>query len=111
MFGGPVGDVGSGVVADPANRARIEIDVAVLGRAEHGRTRRVLSLGEAKWDRPIDAGHLDRLARARDLLAVKGFDTRDTVLACYSGAGFTPELRAARARDVALIDLDDLYRP
>ena len=59
----------------------------------------------------MDLGHLDRLSRARDLLAVKGFDTRDTILACYSGAGFAPDLQAARDRtDVALIDLNQIYR-
>ena len=111
VFGGPPGEVGAGVVADPANRTQIEIDVAVLAPADHGRPRRILSLGEAKWDRVMDLGHLDRLSRARDLLAVKGFDTRDTILACYSGAGFAPDLQAARDRtDVALIDLNQIYR-
>jgi uncharacterized protein len=107
-FGGPPGEVGSGVVADPANRSQIQIDVAVLAPADHGHPRRVLSLGEVKWDRVMDPGHLERLRRARDLLAVKGFDTRDTVLACYSGAGFAPDLRA-HAGNVALISLDQLY--
>jgi uncharacterized protein len=109
IFAGPAGEVGSGVVADPANRTQIEIDVAVLAPVEHGRPRRVLSLGEVKWDRVMDTGHVNRLHRARDLLAVKGFDTRDTKLACYSGAGFTPELAASRAQDITLIGLDQLY--
>ena len=110
IFGGPAGEVGHGVVADPANRTQIEIDVAVLAPADHGRPRRVLSLGEAKWDRVMDEGHLARLGRARDLLAVKGFDTRETVLACYSGAGFTPALHATAGDHTALISLDQLYR-
>jgi uncharacterized protein len=109
-FGGPQGDVGSGVVADPGNRTQIQIDVAVLAPAEHGRPRRILSLGEVKWDRVMDAGHLERLRRARDLLAVKGFDTRDTILACYSGAGFTPDLQETHEESAALIGLDQLYR-
>jgi hypothetical protein len=52
-------------------------------------------------------GHLERLRRARDLLSVKGHRADDAVLACYSGAGFTPELTAAAARDrrVLLVDL------
>jgi hypothetical protein len=33
-----------------------------------------------------------RLARARDLLAARGFDTTGSILACYSGAGFEPGL-------------------
>ncbi|HZR47959.1 MAG TPA: ATP-binding protein [Streptosporangiaceae bacterium] len=108
LFNGPAGTVGSGVVPDPENRTQIQIDVAVLAPADHGHPRRVLSLGEAKWDRPMGTAHLGRLRRARDLLAVKGFDTRDAVLACYSGAGFTPGLRTGD--DVALIGLDRLYQ-
>jgi len=111
VFGGPPGEVGSGVVTDPANRAQIEIDVAVLAPAEHGHPRRVLSLGEAKWERVMDLQHVERLRRARDLLAVKGFDTRGTRLHCYSGAGFTPELRSAQDgdADIHLVDLSQLY--
>ena len=58
----------------------------------------------------MDASHVSRLARARDLLAVKGYDITDTVLACYSGAGFHHGLRkSARASRVALIDVAGLY--
>jgi hypothetical protein len=52
---------------------------------------------------------VQRLERARELLASKGYDTRDTVLACYSGAGFTQELRAERRHGLVLIGLDQLY--
>jgi uncharacterized protein len=99
------------VVADPANSAQLEIDVAVPAPAEHGHPRRVLSLGEAKWERVMDLQHVERLRRARDLLAVKGFDTRGARLHCYSGAGFSPELRSAQAADadIHLVDLDKLY--
>ena len=109
VFGGRPGEVGSGVVTDPANRTQIEIDVAVLAPAEPGRPRRILSLGETKWDRVMDLRHVERLRRARDLLAVKGFDTRDTVLACYSGAGFDRELQAGQRHDIRLVGLDQLY--
>ncbi|HYZ57220.1 MAG TPA: ATP-binding protein [Streptosporangiaceae bacterium] len=109
LFGGPAGQVGAGVVADPANRTQIEVDVAVLAPVDHGHPRRILSLGEAKWDRVMDPDDVGRLRRARDLLAVKGFDTRNTVLACYSGAGFTRGLRADHDSDIALIDLSQLY--
>jgi AAA+ ATPase superfamily predicted ATPase len=109
VFGAPPGEVGSGVVSDPANRTQIQIDVAVLAPAEHGRPRRVLSLGEVKWDRIMGPHHVERLRRARDLLAVKGFDTRDTLLTCYCGAGFDRELRADQRRDIRLIGLDELY--
>jgi AAA+ ATPase superfamily predicted ATPase len=108
-YGGLPGEVGSGVVSDPANRTQIEIDVAVLAPAEHGRPRRILSLGEAKWDRVMDLRHVERLRRARDLLAVKGFDTRGTLLTCYSGAGFHPDLRAAPGGEIQTVGLDELY--
>ena len=46
----------------------------------------------------MTVGHVERLRRARDLLAVKGYDTSATKLACYSRAGFDVGLRdAARA--------------
>ncbi len=109
VFGGLPAEVGSGVVADPANRTQIEVDVVVLVPAEPGQPRKILSLGEAKWDRVMDLRHVARLRRARDLLAVKGFDTRDTVLTCYSGGGFSPELRASLSRDILLVGLDQLY--
>jgi hypothetical protein len=55
--------------------------------------------------------HLTRLRRARDLLSAKGEQTADAVLACYSGAGFTEELRELAATDprVLLVSLDRLY--
>lgn len=73
--------------------------------------RQVLSLGEAKWGETMGAGHLDRLRRARDLLSVRGHDTSGTVLACYSGSGFTGELRgmAQADRRILLVDLERLY--
>ncbi len=72
----------------------------------------MLSLGEAKWGEVMGVRHVERLRRARELLAGKGFDTRDTVLACYSGAGFDPELRASISSDQVLtIGLGELYKP
>ena len=109
VFGAPPGEVGSGVVADSANRAQIEVDVVIFAPAEPGRPRRILSLGEAKWDRVMELRHVERLRRARDLLAVRGFDTRDTLVHCYAGAGFSRELRASRGPDVRLVGLDKLY--
>ncbi|MBV9445255.1 MAG: ATP-binding protein [Streptosporangiaceae bacterium] len=109
VFGGLPGEIGSGVVSDPANRIQIEVDVVALAPAEPGRPRKILSLGEAKWDRVMDLRHVERLRRARDLLAAKGFDTRDTVLSCYSGAGFSRELQAAQSPDLRLVGLDQLY--
>jgi hypothetical protein len=55
--------------------------------------------------------HLNRLARARELLAGRQLDTTATVLTCYSGAGFDADLLAASAGrdDVLLVGLDRLY--
>lgn len=105
MFGALSGEVGSGVVADPARRTQLQIDVAVLAPAMPGEPRKVLSLGEAKWSDVLDQGAVDRLRRARDLLSAKGYDTADTLLAGYSGAGFEPGLD----RTMLTIGLDRLY--
>ncbi len=112
VFGDWPGEVAAAVVADPARHTQIQVDVTVLATDDPGRPRRVLSLGEAKWDKVMTPRHLERLRRARDLLSVRGYDVRATKLACYSGAGFDAGLRdAARAgQDVTLIGLDDLYR-
>ena len=111
LFGGLPGEVAAGVVNDPTNRTQIEVDVAVLAPEDPGRPRRVLSLGEAKWDKVIGPGHLDRLRRARDLLSVRGFDTTETVLACFSGRGFDDDVLVAARGDprILLVDLPMLY--
>lgn len=109
IFGVPTGQVAAGAVTDPAG-GEVEVDVAVLGPAEPGQPRAIVSLGEAKWGSAMGARHLARLRRARSLLEVKGFDASRTVLALYSGAGFDDELRAAAGRDsVMLVDLAMLY--
>lgn len=108
-FGGMPIDVTYGTVADPAARTGMELDVVVRGAV--GQDNGVLlSVGEAKWDRTMGMSHLDRLRHALILLAARGVDTTATRPACYSGAGFTPELRAAEARgEVVLVDLRRLY--
>lgn len=95
VFGDFPGQVAAATVNDPRDKKQIEIDVAVLAPEETGRPRRILSLGEAKWDRTMTFGHVERLRRARELLSAKGYDTSRTVLTCYSGAGFDQNLRAA----------------
>ena len=112
VFGGFPSEVAATVVPDPVNRTQVQVDVAVLSAATPEEPRRVLSLGEAKWGEVMGLGHLDRLRRARDLLSVKGHHAGDAVLACYSGAGFTPELTAVAASDrrVLLVDLTLLYQ-
>lgn len=110
LFGSPVGEVGSGVVNDPENRSQIEVDVAVFAPAAPGQSRWILSLGEAKWGEVIGRKHVERLRRARDLLA-SSFDTSECVLACYSAAGFHEELRSAQDKRLVLVALEDIYRP
>ncbi|MGH3848747.1 MAG: hypothetical protein ACRDR6_07850 [Pseudonocardiaceae bacterium] len=78
----------------------------VFAPAGPGEPRRILSLGEAKWGEALGTRHLDRLRRARDLLATRGYDTRDTVLACYGRT----ELSMPGGHDrVLAVGLDDLY--
>ncbi|NMO50101.1 ATP-binding protein [Actinoplanes sp. TBRC 11911] len=104
-------EVGSGTVNDPASRTQIEIDVVALAAQQSNNPRRILSLGEAKWGEVIGHHHLQRLATARDLLRLKGYDTDTTVLTLYGGAGFTDELTAAAAMDdrILLVGLERLY--
>jgi uncharacterized protein len=110
LYGDLPAEVGSGVVNDSANRAQIEVDVVVMAASAPGERRRILSLGEATWGEIMGLPHLERLRRARDLLAVKGFDTRDTALALYSAAGFNDDLReATEGESVLLIDAARLY--
>jgi hypothetical protein len=111
VYGGPPAEVGAGVVNDSASKSQIQIDVAVLAPQEPGRPRQILSLGEVKWGEVMGSPHLERLARARDLLTHKGYDTSATVLACYSGAGFHDDLRTAATRHpyTRLITLSDMY--
>jgi uncharacterized protein len=107
LFGALVGEVGSGIVNDPANRTQIEVGVAVLAPPEPGRPRRLLSLGEVKWGQVMTPQHITRLARARDLLAAS-FDIGDGTLACYSAAGFSADLRSAAGPGLILISSGDL---
>jgi hypothetical protein len=110
VFGVPVGEVASGTVADPGSKTQIEVDVAVFGPARAGEPRTVISLGEVKWGKFMGLRHVERLRRTRALLAVKGYDTSATTLACYSGAGFDAALSAAAEDgDILLVGADRLY--
>ena len=108
-FGGMPIQVASGTVADPVNRTSLEADVVVHGAI--GQDQGILlSVGEAKWHKVMHLGHLQRLRRILQLLEAKGVDIRHARPACYSGAGFDPELRAAESRgEVVLVDLQRLY--
>ncbi|WP_405815822.1 ATP-binding protein [Streptomyces sp. NBC_01390] len=108
-FGGLPIDVTSGTVADPATRTSHEVDVVVRGAVgqDHGI---LLSIGEAKWNKVMNIGHLERLRHILGLLAARGIDTSHAHPACYSGVGFSADLRAAAERgEVVLVDLERLY--
>jgi hypothetical protein len=112
LFGELPAGVGHGTVNDSGERTQIQVDVAVLAAPAPDEPRRILSLGEAKWGEVMSVRHLTRLARARDLLAAKKYDTSGTILACYSAAGFDRELREQAKRApgrVLLIGPEDLY--
>ncbi|WP_433521287.1 AAA family ATPase [Nocardia pseudovaccinii] len=120
VFGDLPGQVAAAAVNDPRDKRQVQIDVVVLAPEDTGQPRRILSLGEVKWDRTMTIGHLNRLRRARELLSDKGYDTSQTVLACYSGAGFDENLRAVgtapgqrtgNVDDPMLIDLNTVYAP
>ncbi|MFC4472620.1 hypothetical protein ACFPH6_50610 [Streptomyces xiangluensis] len=50
------------------------------------------------------------MRHVESLLAGRGVDTSAVRLTCYSGAGFTDDLRAAETKgDVILVDLRRLY--
>ncbi|WP_206305578.1 AAA family ATPase [Actinacidiphila soli] len=109
VFGGLPTRVAQGTVADPERRTSIELDVVVHGAI--GQDNGILlSIGEAKWNKVMDLRHLERLQHALRLLAAKGIDTTHSKPACYSGLGFSDDLREAERRgDVVLVDLDRLY--
>jgi len=109
VFGVLPGEVGSGVVGDSAGRTSIQVDVVVLAPAAPSASRRVLSLGEAKYGEVMGIKHVERLRRARDLLSQRGYDTREVVLACYSAAGFSRELLSTDDPRLRLIGPDELY--
>ncbi|GLW21785.1 hypothetical protein Mame01_18280 [Microbispora amethystogenes] len=103
-------EVAAGIAPGGGRGQNIEVDVIALA-PQDDHPRRLLSVGEAKRSQTMNVGHLKRLAQARDQLHMRGLDTRDTVLALYSGAGFDPALTEAAARDprVLLVDLPLLY--
>ena len=110
-LGGHRSRVESGTVADPAAKTSREVDLAVFGRDDEGRES-LLAIGEAKWNETMGMGHLERLRRIRALLHERNrVRTHDTRLLCFSGAGFTDELRHLAKHDVTLqlVDLQRLY--
>jgi hypothetical protein len=71
-----------------------------------------LAIGEAKWHETMSLAHLERLRHIRGLLTAQGRHGAATArLLCFSGAGFTAELRdeAAQSGEVRLLTPADLY--
>ncbi len=98
-----------GSLPEPAKRACHEAEVVVCGRIG-SRPDVLLSVGLARWNDVMEISHLERIRYILDVLADRGEDINRAKPACYSGAGFAPELRAAQARgEVMLVGLDQLY--
>jgi uncharacterized protein len=111
ITGGFPARVEPGTVNDPASKKTREIDAAAFAVDDGGREA-ILAIGEAKWQETMSLTHLERLRHIRGLLAAQGRHGAATArLLCFSGAGFTAELRdeAARSGNVRLLTPADLY--
>ncbi|MFI9170739.1 ATP-binding protein [Streptomyces lincolnensis] len=110
LLGTSLVQIGSGVVTDHNARRQIEIDVAATEPGSGGSRPAVALLGEAKWGTVMGLNHLERLERARSLLAERSMDTTRCLLVCFSAAGFSDSLRAEAERGrVLLVGLEELY--
>ncbi|GAA0948316.1 AAA family ATPase [Streptomyces rhizosphaericus] len=110
-YGGHPSRVASGTVSDPGAKTSHEVDVAVFGRDTDERET-LLAIGEAKWNDIMGLGDLGRLEHLRSLLAARsGAREQEIRLLCFSGAGFTQELRDMASRDetIQLVDVARLY--
>ncbi|MEU9791730.1 hypothetical protein AB0E27_14090 [Streptomyces sparsogenes] len=113
-LGGPIGEVGSTVVNDPAGRAQHELDVVALEEGERRQARNpaVRVLGEAKAsDRVRTLADLERLDRVRGLLVARGVRAARAKLLVFGRSGFDRNLTEAIAgrSDVELVDLARLW--
>lgn len=101
-------------MADPAARAKREVDVIALALGERPQAprARIALLGEAKATAARrGTGDLRRLEHIRTLLTDQGHDTTGTTLALFSPHGFHPDLieSATDREDLLLVDLPTLY--
>ncbi|MFJ9863852.1 ATP-binding protein [Streptomyces sp. NPDC101165] len=110
-FGGRPRSAAHGSVANAAHPDGPDVAAEVVVRGHGGvRNGTLLSVGLARWDEVMDVDQVERLHRLLGLLSDRGEDVTHTRPACYSGAGFSPALRAAEAQgQVVLVDLDRLY--
>ncbi|MET8942778.1 ArsR family transcriptional regulator [Streptomyces sp. NPDC004542] len=113
VFGDRPRTASYGSVADPARPGGTDVAAEVVVRGPGGvRDGSLLSVGLARWDEVMDLDHLERLRRLLGILTDRGEDVTRTRPTCYSGAGFSPALRAAEAQgQVLLVGLDRLYAP
>ncbi|MFY1688576.1 hypothetical protein [Plantactinospora sp. WMMB782] len=81
-LGGPVAEVNSAVLGDPATRTSHEPDLVALGAPPLGDgSRPLLAVGEVKWGRRVGESDLDRLHRIREVVRGRsGYDTGDVRL-------------------------------
>jgi uncharacterized protein len=103
--------VGQGVINDAAGKSVHQVDVVVTGVAD-GKKTPLLAIGEAKWGEVMGPAHIERLRLVNSLInAVGRYDTAQTKLICFSGAGFTRGLRDLAASDnsILLVDAGELY--
>jgi uncharacterized protein len=110
-LGGLPAHVGQGVVNDAAGKSVHQVDVVVTGIADGGKPP-LLALGEAKWGEVMGPAQIDRLRLIKNLLGAAGrYDTAQTKLICFSGGGFTKELRDLAASDggLLLVNAGELY--
>ncbi len=112
--GGPVGEVGTTVVNDPAGRSRLELDVVALplGQRRQAKHAEIQLLGEAKASGRARTGRdLARLDRAKALLVSRGVAAANARVLLFGRSGFDAELVAVARRrpEVELVDLDRLY--
>ena len=111
QLGGLPAHVGQGVINDAAGKSVHRVDVAVTGVADGGKTP-LLAIGEAKWGEAMGSDHIERLRRINHLISAAGkYDTAQTKLMCFSGAGFTRGLQELAASDasILLVDAAELY--
>lgn len=102
VLGEAIAEVGASSLTDPQRREQIEIDVVALAPKDHGRKRRLVAVGEAKWGERIGLPRVERLRRAIELLDQRGFDVMDTKILCFGGAGFEPAV--CELRDVVCVE-------
>ncbi|WP_225829900.1 ATP-binding protein [Streptomyces sp. NK08204] len=111
VFGTGPGSAAHGSLTAPSHPGGADMAADVVVRGHGGvRDGALLSVGLARWDEVMDLDHLERVRGLLGSLADRGEDVGRTRPACYSGAGFSPALRAAEAQgQVVLVGLDRLY--